>query len=46
MEILYYKYFSFFLMAYLVVFITIIIWFIYLRFEEKKYLKKYNEKFN
>jgi len=46
MEILSYKYFSFFLMAYLVVFITIIIWFIYLRFEEKKYLKKYNEKFN
>ncbi len=46
MEILKYKYFSFFFMAYLVVLITIIIWFLFLILQEKKYLKKYNDKSN
>ena len=46
MEIFQYKYFSFFLMAYFVVLITIIIWFLFLILQEKKYLKKYNDKSN
>tara|TARA_B100000676_G_C17848559_1_gene716812 strand:- start:294 stop:434 length:141 start_codon:yes stop_codon:yes gene_type:complete len=46
MQILEYKYFSFFLMAYSVVLITILIWFLFLILQEKKILKKYNDKSN
>jgi len=46
MEIINYKYLSFFLTAYFVVLITILIWLIILIVKEKKYIKDYNEKFN
>jgi len=44
MKIMNYKYLSFFLTAYFVVLITILIWLIILIVKEKKYIRDYNEK--
>lgn len=46
MEFINYQYLSFFLTAYFVVLMTILIWLIILIVKEKKYIKDYNEKSN